>query len=62
MLFGLDDICYATSTKIGEWERVKCSRWVLLPRAGERSCGISAWPPSAIACIDLKFGLMGPQA
>jgi Xaa-Pro dipeptidase len=35
LLFDVNNIRYTTSTKIGEWERDKLSRWVLLPRGGE---------------------------
>jgi Xaa-Pro aminopeptidase len=35
LLFDVNNIRYTTSTKIGEWERDKLSRWVLLPRDGE---------------------------
>ncbi|MBV9956225.1 MAG: aminopeptidase P family protein, partial [Pseudolabrys sp.] len=30
LLFDVNNIRYTTSTKIGEWERDKLSRWVLL--------------------------------
>src|ERR1700746_333604 len=33
--FDVNNIRYITSTKIGEWERDKLSRWVLLARGGE---------------------------
>src|ERR1700730_14728495 len=33
--FDLNNIRYITSTKIGEWERGKLSRWALLARGGE---------------------------
>src|SRR5262249_12330303 len=33
--FGVNNIRYITSTKIGEWERDKVSRWALLTRTGE---------------------------
>lgn len=33
--FDVNNIRYITSTKIGEWERDKLSRWALLPRGGE---------------------------
>jgi Xaa-Pro aminopeptidase len=33
--FDVNNIRYITSTKIGEWERDKLSRWVLLTRGGE---------------------------
>jgi len=35
LVFDTNNIRYITSTKIGEWERDKLSRWVLLPRGGE---------------------------
>ncbi|MBV9259966.1 MAG: aminopeptidase P family protein [Pseudolabrys sp.] len=35
LLFDVNNIRYTTSTKIGEWERDKLSRWVLLPKGGE---------------------------
>jgi Xaa-Pro aminopeptidase len=35
LLFDTNNIRYTTSTKIGEWERDKLSRWVLLPKGGE---------------------------
>jgi Creatinase/Prolidase N-terminal domain len=35
LVFDVNNIRYLTSTKIGEWERDKFSRWVLLPRGGE---------------------------
>lgn len=35
LCFDVNNIRYLTSTKIGEWERDKLSRWVLLPRGGE---------------------------
>ncbi len=35
LLFDVNNIRYITSTKIGEWERDKLSRWVLLPKGGE---------------------------
>ncbi len=35
LLFDVNNIRYITSTKIGEWERDKLSRWVLLTRDGE---------------------------
>jgi Xaa-Pro aminopeptidase len=36
LLFDVNNIRYVTSTKIGEWERDKLSRWTLLTRdAGE---------------------------
>src|SRR4051794_35658521 len=34
LLFDVNNIRYTTSTKIGEWERDKLSRWTLLPRDG----------------------------
>src|SRR5258705_11759397 len=33
--FDVNNIRYITSTKIGEWERDKLSRWALLTRGGE---------------------------
>src|SRR2546429_1845311 len=33
--FDVNNIRYITSTKIGEWERDKLSRWALLTRTGE---------------------------
>src|ERR1700739_941054 len=33
--FDVNNIRYVTSTKIGEWERDKLSRWALLTRTGE---------------------------
>src|SRR5258707_15291514 len=33
--FDVNNIRYITSTKIGEWERDKLSRWALLTRSGE---------------------------
>ncbi|MBX9773726.1 MAG: Xaa-Pro peptidase family protein [Xanthobacteraceae bacterium] len=35
LVFDVNNIRYITSTKIGEWERDKLSRWALLSRAGE---------------------------
>ena len=35
LLFDDNNIRYVTSTKIGEWERDKLSRWTLLTRGGE---------------------------
>jgi Xaa-Pro aminopeptidase len=35
LVFDTNNIRYITSTKIGEWERDKLSRWVLLTRTGE---------------------------
>ncbi|HZO48423.1 MAG TPA: Xaa-Pro peptidase family protein [Xanthobacteraceae bacterium] len=35
LCFDVNNIRYITSTKIGEWERDKLSRWVLLSRTGE---------------------------
>jgi Xaa-Pro dipeptidase len=35
LVFDTNNIRYITSTKIGEWERDKLSRWVLLTREGE---------------------------
>jgi Xaa-Pro aminopeptidase len=35
LVFDVNNIRYLTSTKIGEWERDKLSRWVLLVRGGE---------------------------
>jgi Xaa-Pro aminopeptidase len=35
LVFDVNNIRYLTSTKIGEWERDKLSRWALLTRAGE---------------------------
>ena len=35
LVFDVNNIRYLTSTKIGEWERDKLSRWVLLTREGE---------------------------
>ncbi|HVG50579.1 MAG TPA: Xaa-Pro peptidase family protein [Xanthobacteraceae bacterium] len=35
LVFDVNNIRYLTSTKIGEWERDKLSRWVLLTRTGE---------------------------
>src|SRR4029079_3329263 len=35
LVFDVNNIRYLTSTKIGEWERDKLSRWTLLPRNGE---------------------------
>jgi Xaa-Pro aminopeptidase len=35
LVFDVNNIRYITSTKIGEWERDKLSRWALLTRAGE---------------------------
>ena len=35
LVFDVNNIRYITSTKIGEWERDKLSRWVLLTREGE---------------------------
>ncbi len=35
LVFDVNNIRYLTSTKIGEWERDKLSRWALLPRNGE---------------------------
>ena len=35
LLFDVNNIRYTTSTKIGEWERDKLCRWVLLTRGGD---------------------------
>jgi Xaa-Pro aminopeptidase len=35
LTFDVNNIRYITSTKIGEWERDKLSRWALLPRGGD---------------------------
>ena len=35
LVFDVNNIRYITSTKIGEWERDKLSRWALLSRTGE---------------------------
>src|SRR5438309_4553813 len=35
LVFDVNNIRYITSTKIGEWERDKLSRWTLLTRGGE---------------------------
>jgi Xaa-Pro aminopeptidase len=35
LVFDVNNIRYITSTKIGEWERDKLSRWALLTRGGE---------------------------
>src|SRR5512147_18831 len=35
LMFDVNNIRYLTSTKIGEWERDKISRWALLTRTGE---------------------------
>ena len=35
LVFDVNNIRYLTSTKIGEWERDKLSRWALLTRGGE---------------------------
>ncbi len=35
LVFDVNNIRYITSTKIGEWERDKLSRWALLTRTGE---------------------------
>ena len=35
LVFDVNNIRYLTSTKIGEWERDKLSRWALLPRNGD---------------------------
>lgn len=35
LVFDVNNIRYVTSTKIGEWERDKLSRWALLTRDGE---------------------------
>jgi Xaa-Pro aminopeptidase len=35
LVFDVNNIRYITSTKIGEWERDKLSRWALLARTGE---------------------------
>ena len=35
LVFDVNNIRYMTSTKIGEWERDKLSRWALLTRTGE---------------------------
>ena len=35
LVFDVNNIRYITSTKIGEWERDKISRWALLTRTGE---------------------------
>jgi len=36
LVFDVNNIRYCTSTKIGEWERDKLSRWALLARGRER--------------------------
>ena len=36
LVFDVNNIRYITSTKIGEWERDKLSRWALLARGRER--------------------------
>src|SRR3954465_5405817 len=35
LVFGVNNTPYITSTKMGEGERDKLSRWALLPRGGE---------------------------
>src|SRR5260370_20864603 len=35
LVFDVNNIRYITSTKVGEWERDKLSRWALLTRTGE---------------------------
>jgi Xaa-Pro aminopeptidase len=35
LVFDVNNIRYITSTKIGEWERDKLCRWVLLTRTGD---------------------------
>jgi len=35
LLFDVNNIRYTSSTKIGEWERDKLCRWVVLPRGGD---------------------------
>src|SRR4029453_17133540 len=35
LVMDVNNIRYLTSTKIGEWERDKLSRWALLTRGGE---------------------------
>src|SRR3974377_2183038 len=35
LVFDVNNIRYVTSTKIGEWERDKLSRWALLTRTGD---------------------------
>jgi Xaa-Pro aminopeptidase len=35
LVFDVNNIRYVTSTKIGEWERDKLTRWALLTRTGE---------------------------
>ena len=35
LVFDVNNIRYITSTKIGEWERDKLSRWALLTRTGD---------------------------
>ncbi len=35
LVFDVNNIRYVTSTKIGEWERDKLSRWALLTRDGD---------------------------
>jgi Xaa-Pro aminopeptidase len=35
LVFDVNNIRYLTSTKIGEWERDKLSRWTLSPRGGD---------------------------
>ena len=52
LVFDVNNIRYLTSTKIGEWERDKLSRWALLTRAAAiRSSGTSARPPSTTSSI-----------
>jgi Xaa-Pro aminopeptidase len=49
LVFDVNNIRYITSTKIGEWERDKLSRWALLTRTGE------PW----LAPENCKAGLIG---
>ena len=50
LVFDVNNIRYMTSTKIGEWERDKLSRWALLPRE---------WRPDHLG---LRLRRRAPQA
>jgi Xaa-Pro dipeptidase len=51
LLFDVNNIRYVTSTKIGEWERDKLSRWALLIAPASRSSGTSARRPCITSSI-----------
>src|SRR5258707_15460163 len=66
LVFDVNNIRYVTSTKIGEWERDKLSRWALLTRTGEPilwDFGSAAVPhklyPPWLAPENCRAGLVG---